>query len=78
MAKTNGQLSRGDQRRGSRLRKSATAPFLLVGVYSPHGNRDAAVVYYAYIHLNDPIGRSYGVGPVKGLRATSQYAMRLG
>jgi len=62
---------------GITLRKSATAPFLLVGLYSPHGTRDAAFLSnYAYINLNDPIGRSYGVGRSEVFGA-GQYAMRL-
>src|SRR5437667_42963 len=59
----NGQLPPEVTSYGITLRKSATAPFLLVGLYSPHGTRDAAFLSnYAYINLNDPIGRSYGVG----------------
>src|ERR1700751_4206879 len=65
----NGQLPPEVTSYGISLRKSATAPFMLVGLYSPRGTRDAAFLSnYAYINLNDPIGRSYGAG---------QYAMRL-
>src|SRR5579862_8154302 len=73
----NGQLPPEVTSYGITLRKSATAPFLLVGLYSPHGTRDAAYLSnYAYINLNDPIGRSYGVGRSEVFGA-GQYAMRL-
>jgi len=46
-------------------------------LYSPHGTRDAAFLSnYAFINLNDPIGRSYGVGRSEVFGA-GQYAMRL-
>jgi len=73
----NGQLPPEVTSYGITLRKSATAPFMLVGLYSPHGTRDAAFLSnYAYINLNDPIGRSYGVGRSEVFGA-GQYAMRL-
>jgi len=73
----NGQLPPEVTNYGINLRKSATAPFMLVGLYSPHGTRDAAYLSnYAYINLNDPIGRSYGVGRSEVFGA-GQYAMRL-
>src|SRR5579862_9758905 len=73
----NGQLPPEVTSYGINLRKSATAPFMLVGLYSPHGTRDAAFLSnYAYINLNDPIGRSYGVGRSEVFGA-GQYAMRL-
>src|SRR2546428_9187449 len=72
----NGQLPPEVTSYGITLRKSATAPFLLVGLYSPHGTRDAAFLSnYAFINLNDPIGRPYGVGRTEGFGA-GQYAMR--
>src|SRR5580698_2892437 len=73
----NGQLPPEVTSYGISLRKSATAPFMLVGLYSPRGTRDAAFLSnYAYINLNDPIGRSYGVGRSEVFGA-GQYAMRL-
>src|SRR5579862_7218190 len=73
----NGQLPPEVTSYGISLRKSATAPFMLVGLYSPHGTRDAAFLSnYAFINLNDPIGRSYGVGRSEVFGA-GQYAMRL-
>src|SRR5437867_12597549 len=73
----NGQLPPEVTSYGISLRKSATAPFMLVGLYSPHGTRDAAFLStYASINLTDPIGRSYGVGRSEVFGA-GQYAMRL-
>src|SRR5258707_2278968 len=49
---------------------------MLVGLYWPHGTRDAAFLSnYAYINLNAPIGRCYGVGRSEVFGA-GQYAMR--
>lgn len=62
---------------GVTIRKATTAPLMLVGLYSPHGTRDARfLANYAYINLIDPIGRSYGVGQTNVFGA-GQYAMRL-
>jgi HAE1 family hydrophobic/amphiphilic exporter-1 len=62
---------------GVTIRKSVTAPLMLVGLYSPHGSRDAKfLANYAYINLSDPIARSYGVGQTQVFGA-GQYAMRL-
>src|SRR6266567_6678075 len=62
---------------GVTIRKSPTAPLMLVGVYSPHGSRDAKfLANYAYINLNDPLGRVPGIGNVQVFGA-GKYAMRL-
>jgi hydrophobic/amphiphilic exporter-1 (mainly G- bacteria), HAE1 family len=62
---------------GVTLRKSVTAPLMLVGLYSPRGTRDAKfLANYAYINLSDPIARSYGIGQTQVFGA-GQYAMRL-
>jgi hydrophobic/amphiphilic exporter-1 (mainly G- bacteria), HAE1 family len=59
------------------IKKSTTAPLMLIALYSPHGSRDATfLANYAYINLNDPIARSYGVGQTQVFGA-GQYAMRL-
>ena len=43
---------------GVTVQKSATAPLMLVGLYSPKGSHDAEfLANYAYINLNDPITR---------------------
>jgi hydrophobic/amphiphilic exporter-1 (mainly G- bacteria), HAE1 family len=62
---------------GVNIRKSVTSPLMLIALYSPHGTRDATfLANYAYINLNDPIARSYGVGQTQ-IFGAGQYAMRL-
>jgi len=62
---------------GVTTRKSPTAPLMIIPVYSPRGSRDAKfLANYAYINLNDPIGRSYGISNVQVFGA-GKYAMRL-
>ena len=62
---------------GITVRKSVTAPLMLVAVYSPHGTYDAKfLANYAYINLVDSITRSPGIGQINVFGA-GQYAMRL-
>src|SRR2546427_1640020 len=62
---------------GITVRKSVTAPIMLIAVYSPHGTYDAKfLANYAYINLTDPILRSPGIGNAQVFGA-GQYAMRL-
>src|SRR5262244_4046808 len=62
---------------GINIRKSVTAPLMLIAVYSPHGTYDANfLANYAYINLADPILRSPGIGNVQ-VFGSGQYAMRL-
>jgi HAE1 family hydrophobic/amphiphilic exporter-1 len=62
---------------GITVRKSVTAPLMLIAVYSPHGSYDARfLANYAYINLVDSITRSPGIGQVNVFGA-GQYAMRL-
>src|SRR6201997_4312881 len=62
---------------GITVRKSVTAPLMLIAVYSPHGTYDARfLANYAYINLVDSITRSPGIGQVQVFGA-GQYAMRL-
>jgi HAE1 family hydrophobic/amphiphilic exporter-1 len=62
---------------GITVRKSVTAPLMLVAVYSPHGTYDARfLANYAFINLVDPITRSPGIGQVNVFGA-GQYAMRM-
>jgi HAE1 family hydrophobic/amphiphilic exporter-1 len=73
----NGQLPSQVNDYGIILKKSTTAPLMLIAVYSPHGTRDATyLANYGYINLNDPIGRLYGVGQTQ-IFGAGQYAMRL-
>jgi hydrophobic/amphiphilic exporter-1 (mainly G- bacteria), HAE1 family len=62
---------------GVTVQKTATAPLMLVTLYSPKGTYDARfLANYAYINLSDQINRSYGIGSVQVFGA-GQYAMRL-
>src|SRR6201987_5374238 len=72
-----GQLPPSVNSYGVTLKKSTTAPLMLIGLYSPHGTHDATyLANYAYINLNDPVARLYGVGQTQVFGA-GQYAMRL-
>src|SRR5712664_3659029 len=71
-----GQLPPEVNSYGVTLKKSATAPLMLIAIYSPHGTHDGTyLANYAYINLNDPIARSYGVGQTQ-VFGSGQYAMR--
>jgi HAE1 family hydrophobic/amphiphilic exporter-1 len=73
----NGQLPPVVNNYGITLKKSTTAPLMLIALYSPHGSRDATyLANYAYINLNDPIARLYGIGQTQVFGA-GQYAIRL-
>ncbi|MGA7060692.1 MAG: multidrug efflux RND transporter permease subunit [Candidatus Acidiferrales bacterium] len=72
-----GQLPPDVNTYGVTIKKSVTAPLMLVGLFSPKGTYDAKFLgNYAYINLNDPIARLYGVGQTQVFGA-GQYAMRL-
>src|SRR5580658_6546813 len=72
-----GQLPPDVNSYGVTIKKSVTAPLMLVGVFSPKGTFDTKFLgNYAYINLNDPIARLYGVGQTQVFGA-GQYAMRL-
>jgi hydrophobic/amphiphilic exporter-1 (mainly G- bacteria), HAE1 family len=73
----NGQLPPEVNNYGIALKKSTTAPLMLIALYSPHGTHDSNyLANYAYINLNDPIARMYGVGQTQ-VFGSGQYAMRL-
>src|ERR1700674_3730628 len=73
----NGQLPPEVNNYGITLKKSTTAPLMLIALYSPHGSHDSNyLANYAYINLNDPIARLYGVGQTQ-IFGSGQYAMRL-
>src|SRR6195256_3334249 len=62
---------------GVTIKKSTTAPLMLVALFSPHGTHDSKfLANYAYINLNDPVARLYGVGQTN-IFGAGQYAMRL-
>jgi hydrophobic/amphiphilic exporter-1 (mainly G- bacteria), HAE1 family len=72
-----GQLPPEVNAYGIAIKKSTTAPLMLIAVYSPHGTYDATfLANYAYINLNDPVARLYGVGQTQ-IFGAGQYAMRL-
>src|SRR6201993_1874892 len=58
-----GQLPPEVNSYGVSLKKSTTLPLMLIVLYAPHGTHDANyLANYANINVNDPVGRSYGVG----------------
>jgi HAE1 family hydrophobic/amphiphilic exporter-1 len=62
---------------GVTIKKSTTAPLMLVALFSPRGTHDSKfLANYAYINLNDPVARLYGVGQTN-IFGAGQYAMRL-
>jgi hydrophobic/amphiphilic exporter-1 (mainly G- bacteria), HAE1 family len=62
---------------GVTIKKSASAPLMLVALSSPHGTHDEKfLANYATINLNDPVARLYGVGQTTVFGA-GDYAMRL-
>src|SRR6266850_51849 len=62
---------------GVTVRKSVSAPLMLLSLYSPHGTYDAKfLANYAYINITDPLTRAPGIGNVQVFGA-GQYAMRL-
>jgi HAE1 family hydrophobic/amphiphilic exporter-1 len=62
---------------GVTIKKSTSAPLMLIALSSPHGTHDEKfLANYANINLNDPIARLYGVGQTQVFGA-GDYAMRL-
>src|SRR6202161_2071 len=57
-----GQLPPSVNSYGVTLKKSTTAPLMLIDLYSPRATHDANyLANYSYINLNDPVARSYGI-----------------
>ena len=72
-----GQLPPEVNTYGVTIKKSTTAPLMLICLYSPHGTHDATfLANYVYINVNDPVARLYGVGQTQ-IFGAGQYAMRL-
>ena len=62
---------------GLTVKKSTTAPLMLIAVYSPNGSYDGTfLANYGYINLFDPLTRVPGIGNVQ-IFGAGQYAMRL-
>src|SRR6202795_1980913 len=73
----NGQLPPEVNNYGITLKKSTTAPLMLIALYSPHGTHDSNyLANYGRINRNDPVARSYGGGQTQ-VFGSGQYAMRL-
>jgi len=71
------QLPFDVQQYGVTIKQSTTAPLALFSLYSPKGTYDALfLTNYAYININDPMTRVYGVGQVQ-IFGAGQYAMRM-
>src|SRR5437899_1896605 len=65
-----GQLPPEVNSYGVTLKKSATAPLMLIAVNSPHGTHDAAyLAHYAYINRNAPIACLHAAGHTNLLHA---------
>lgn len=72
----NGQLPLEVNMIGIDVKKSLTSPMMLIALRSPKGTYDDRfLANYAYINLNDPLARSYGIGQTQIY--TGQYAMRI-
>ena len=72
-----GQIPQEVNEIGIDVKKSLTSPMMLIALYSPKGTHDAKwLSNYAYINLNEPLARSYGVGLTQ-IYGAGQYAMRL-
>src|SRR6202166_2974700 len=73
----NGQLPPEVNNYGVSIKKSTTAPLMLISLFAPRGTHDSTfMANYGYINLNDPIARLYGVGQTQ-IFGSGQYAMRL-
>src|SRR6187549_1758222 len=62
---------------GLTVKKSTTAPLMLIAIYSPKGSYDGVfLANYGYINLFDQLTRVPGIGNVQ-IFGAGQYAMRL-
>ena len=77
VAQAQSQLPQDVNNYGVTVKKSTTAPLMLVGLYSPKGTYDNIfLANYAYINLFDQLTRLPGIGNVQ-IFGAGQYAMRL-
>src|ERR671918_569676 len=77
VAQAQSQLPADVNNYGLTVKKSTTAPLMLISVYSPKGSYDGTfLANYAYINLVDQLTRIPGIGNVQVFGA-GQYAMRL-
>src|SRR5438874_3598969 len=77
VAQAQSQLPPDVNNYGVTVKKSTTAPLMLISLYSPKGSYDGVfLANYGYINLFDQLTRVPGIGNVQIFRA-GQYAMRL-
>ena len=77
VAQAQSQLPADVNNYGVTVKKSTTAPLMLVSLYSPHGTYDNIfLANYGYINLFDQLTRLPGIGNVQ-IFGAGQYAMRL-
>jgi HAE1 family hydrophobic/amphiphilic exporter-1 len=77
VAQAQSQLPADVNNYGVTVKKSTTAPLMLIALYSPKGSYDGVfLANYSYINLVDQLTRVPGIGNVQVFGA-GQYAMRL-
>src|SRR6059036_2475776 len=77
IAQAQSQLPADVNNYGLTVKKSTTAPLMLIALYSPKGSYDGTfLANYGYINLFDPLTRVPGIGNVQ-IFGAGQYAMRL-
>src|SRR4051812_9872868 len=77
VAQAQSQLPADVNNYGVTVKKSTTAPLMLLALYSPKGSYDGTfLANYAYINLVDQLTRAPGIGNVQ-IFGAGQYAMRL-
>src|SRR4051812_37934834 len=77
VAQAQSQLPADVNNYGVTVKKSTTAPLMLISIYSPKGSYDGTfLANYGYINLFDPLTRVPGIGNVQ-IFGAGQYAMRL-
>jgi multidrug efflux pump len=77
VAQAQSQLPADVNNYGVTVKKSTTAPLMLLALYSPKGSYDGTfLANYAYINLVDQLTRVPGIGNVQ-IFGAGQYAMRL-
>src|SRR5881398_714576 len=77
VAQAQSQLPADVNNYGVTVKKSTTAPLMLISLYSPKGSYDGVfLANYGYINLVDQLTRVPGIGNVQ-IFGAGQYAMRL-
>ena len=77
VAQAQSQLPADVNNYGVTVKKSTTAPLMLIALYSPKGSYDGTfLANYGYINLFDQLTRVPGIGNVQ-IFGAGQYAMRL-